>query len=181
MINNKNFNNYLIIPAFQQTVFLMKRSWSRLEDVFVLVLRRRLQDAFKTSWWRRKYSPNSYVFRRRLQDIFKKSWWRPNNRLGHMSSRRFQDVLKMSLRRLQDVLQKRLQNIFKTSSRHLQDLFNTFWRCLQDVLQRFLQDVFKTYHQLKLFLLTLFQNDFEIHKKRFSDILQRRLSTEEFA
>ena len=32
-------------------------------------------------------------------------------------------------------------------------------RRLEDVLQRSLQDVFKTYHQVKLFLLTLFQND----------------------
>ena len=40
-------------------------------------------------------------------------------------------------------------------------------RRLQDVLQRSLQDVFKTCHQVKLFLLTSFQNDFETYSKHF--------------
>ena len=78
-------------------------------------------------------------------------------------------------RRLQDVLIKtniivlviRLQDVFKTFSRRLQDVFKTSSRRLQDVLQRSLQDVFKTYHQVKLFLLTRFQNDFEMYSKRF--------------
>ena len=52
---------------------------------------------------------------------------------------------------------------------------------LQDVLQKCLQDVFKTYHQVKLFLITRFQDVFEIYSKRFSDVLQRRLSIEGFA
>ena len=37
------------------------------------------------------------------------------------------------------------------SSRRLQDVFKTSSRRLQDVLQRYLQDVFKEYHQVKLF------------------------------
>ena len=95
---------------------------------------------------------------RRLQDIFK------------MSSRRLQDIFKISSKRLQDILQKRLQNIFKT-----------FWRRLQDVLQRCLQDVLKTYHEVKLFLLTRFQDVFEAYIEPFWDVLRRRLSTEGFA
>ena len=82
-----------------------------------------------------------------------------------------QDICKTSLRRLQD--------IFKTSLRHLQDVLKTSSRLLQYVLQRSLQDIFKTYHQVKLFLLTHFQNDFETYPKRFWDVLQRRLSIED--
>ena len=74
-------------------------------------------------------------------------------RLGHMSSRRLQDIFKTSSRRLQDV--------FKMSSRRLQDI----------------QDVFKTYYQVKLFLVTQFQDVFETYSKRFWDVLLRRLST----
>ena len=82
-------------------------------------------------------------------------------RLGHTSSRRFQDV-------------------FKTFSRHLQDIFKMFWKRLQDVFKTFrkrLQDVFKTYYQVKLFLVTQFQDVFETYSKRFWDVLLRRLST----
>ena len=101
-------------------------------------------------------------------------------RLGHTSSRRFQDVLprrlqnvfKTSSKRPQDALE-RLQDVFKTFSGHFQDVFMTFWRRLQDV--------FKTNHQFKLFLLTRFQDFFEIYSKRFCDVLQRRLSIEGFA
>ena len=70
--------------------------------------------------------------------------------LGHMSSRRVQDVLKTSSRRFQDVL--------KTSSRHL-------------------QDVFKTHYQVKLFLVTELQDVFETYSKPFWDVLLRWLST----
>ena len=74
----------------------------------------------------------------------------------------------------------------KTSSRRLgQDqnirLGHTSSRHLQDVLQRYLQDVFKTYHQVKLFLLTRFQDVFQKYSKSFWDALQRWLSIEGFA
>ena len=82
-------------------------------------------------------------------------------RLGHTSSRRFQDF-------------------FKTSSRIFQDVFKTSSRCFENVFQtssRHLQDVFKTYYQVKLFLVTQFQDVFEMYSKRFWDVLLRRLST----
>ena len=118
-----------------------------LEDVFGL----RLQ---KTSWSRRIYSPYSYVFRRRLQDVFIKT-----------------NIF---------VLVMRLQDVFKTFSRRLQDVLKTSSRRLQDVLKtssRHLQDVFKTYYQVKVFLVTQFQDIFETYSKRFWDVLLRRLST----
>ena len=109
-----------------QTFVLTKTS-------FVFVFRRRLQDVFKTSWSRRIYSPDSYFFRRRLQEVFKTLDQDQYIRLGHTSSRRYQDVLR-----------KRLQDILKTSSRHFQDVFKTSSRHLQDILLRRFQDVFKT-------------------------------------
>ena len=42
---------------------------------------------------------------------------------------------------------------------------------------RRLQDVFKTYYQVKVFLVTQFQDIFETYSKRFWDVLLRRLST----
>ena len=77
-------------------------------------------------------------------------------RLTHKSS---EDVFKTILGCLQDVLKMSCQEVLKTSSRSL-------------------EDVFKTYHQVKLFLLTRFQN--ETYLKRFWDVLQRRLSIEKF-
>ena len=73
-----------------------------------------------------------------------------------MSSKR---LAKTSSKRPPDVLQKRLQNIFKTSLRRFQDVFKT--------PSRHLQDVFKTYHEVKLFLLTRFENEFETYLKPF--------------
>ena len=94
----------------------------------------------------------SYVFRRRLQDsLIKKNIF---------------------------ILVTRLQDIFKTSSRRLA---KTSSKRIQDVLQRCLQDVLKTYHQVKLFIWTRFQDVFETWLTRFWDVLQRRLSTERFA
>ena len=75
---------------------------------------------------------------------------------------------------------RRLRDVFKKSSRRLQDIFKTFSRHLQDVFKsssRHLQDVFKTYYQVKLFLVTQFQDVFETYSKRFWDVLLRRLST----
>ena len=42
---------------------------------------------------------------------------------------------------------------------------------------RHLEDVFKTYYQVKLFMVTQFQDVFETYSKRFWDVLLRRLST----
>ena len=93
-------------------------------------------------------TPFVFVFRRRLdQDEYV--------RLDHTSSRR-----------LQDVLPRCLQNVFKTSSRRL-----------AKTSSRHLQDVFKTYYQVKVFLVTQFQDIFETYSKRFWDVLLRRLST----
>ena len=160
----------------------MKASWRPLEDVFRLRLEKtsstRLQDALI-------YFLYSYVFRGRLDQA-------QYIHLGNTSSRRFQDVFKMSCkiifkkssRRLQDVLLRRfrdlfktsclakafsrpLQNVFKTFSRRFQDVFKTSSRHLQDVLRRCLQDVFKTYHQDKPFFLTRFQVVLETSSKRF--------------
>ena len=114
--------------------------------IFALVIR--LQ---KTSWLIRLQDVFK-TFSRCLQDILKTSC---------------QDVFRTFSRRLQDVLQKCLQDIFKTSCKNV---FKASARRLQDLLQRYLQDVFKTYHQVKLFLLTILQK-----------VLQRRLSTERFA
>ena len=55
--------------------------------------------------------------------------------LGHTSSRRHQDIFKMSSRHLQDVLQRCLQDVLSsetvlgnTISRRLRDVFKTFLR-----------------------------------------------------
>ena len=141
-----------------------------LEDVFRLRLQkmssRRLQDVF--------IKTNIFALLIRLQ---KTSWRRLDQdqytRLGHTSSRHFQDVFKTAWK-----------NVFKTSSRSFQKVFKTSLRYLQDVFKmssRHLQEVFKTYRQVKLFLLTRFQDVFEIYSKRFWDVLQRRLSIEGFA
>ena len=89
------------------------------------------------------------------ENVLKTSWRRLDQGkyilLGHTSSKRLQDVFKTSCK-----------NVFKTSTRHL-------------------QNVFKTYHQVKLFLLTRFQDVFGTYSKHFWDVLQRRLSIEGFA
>ena len=137
----------------QQTFVLMKTS-------FVFVFRKRLdqdeyvrlsltssEDVFKTSWSRPIYSSWPCVFKRssrRFQDVFKTSC---------------QDVFKTFSKHLQDVLQKRRQDILKTSSKLLQDVLKTS--------SRHLQDVFKTYYQVKVFLVTQFQDIFETYSKRF--------------
>ena len=136
--------------------------WRHLEDVFktsfVFVFRRRLQDVFKRFWSRRIYSPESKIFRshtssRRLQDVFK------------MFSRRLQDVFKTSCQDVFKTLSRRLQDVMKTYSRHLskrlQDIFKMSSGRFEDVLQRYFQYFFKMYHQVKLFLLTSFQDVFE--------------------
>ena len=61
--------------------------------------------------------------------------------------------------------------VFKTSSIRFQDGFKTSSRRLR------VQDVLKTYYQVKLFLVTEFQDIFESYSKRFWDVLLRCLST----
>ena len=130
---------------------LRKTSSIRLdEDEYILINHTSSEDVFKTSWSRPIYSSYPYVVKtssRRFQDLFKMS----SRRLAITSSRRFQDVLKTSCKNVFKTLSRLLQDAFKTSSRRLaktssRRLANTSWRHLQDVL--------KTYHQVKLFLLT---------------------------
>ena len=62
----------------------------------------------------------------------------------------------------------------KTSSRRLgQDQYIR----LGHTSSRRLQDVFKTYYQVKVFLVTQFQDIFKTYSKRFWDVLLRQLST----
>ena len=143
----------------------MKTSWGRLEDVFCL----RIQ---KTSWKRLQdvfFKTNMFVLAIRLQDVFK------------MFSRCLQDVFKTSC---QDVFKTSSRRLAKASSRHLQEssrcfenVFKTSSRHLQDILQRCLQNVFKGYYQVKLFVVTQFQDVFETYLKRFWDVLLSWLST----
>ena len=126
-----------------------------------------------------------FVFRRRLlssssEDVLKMFSRRLHQGyyilLTHMSS---EDVFKTSSRCLDQDQYTRLghTSLSNTSSKRLQDVLKTFWRHLQDVLKTFskrlqnafrkssrrLQDVCKTYHQVKLFLLTCFQDVFKIY------------------
>ena len=64
----------------------------------------------------------------------------------------------------------RLQDVFKTYSRRPQDILKKSSRCFENVFKtssRHLQDVFKTYYQVKVFLVTQFQDVFETYSKRF--------------
>ena len=177
----------LCIDITQQTFVLMNTSWRHLEDVFCLRLQkmssRRLQDVLNQD-------KNIFVTHTASEEVCG-----PNNCLSHTSSRRLQDVFKTSSRRLaktsskrlQDVLQKCLQDIFNASSRRFQDVLKTYSRRFEDIsktssrrLEKISSRCFQD-HQVKLFLLTCFQNDFEMYSKRFWDILQKRLSTEGFA
>ena len=111
----------------QQTFVLMKKSWRCLEDVFCLRLYKMssrrldqdeyihltytsLEDVFKTSWSRPRYSSWSYVLARRLQYVFKTS---------------YENVFKTSSRSLAKASSRRLQNVFKTSSKRFQDVLSS--------------------------------------------------------
>ena len=74
-------------------------------------------------------------------------------RLTHTSS---EDVFKTSSSR---PTYSSWSYVFKTSSRRFQDVLKTS--------SRHLQDVFKTYYQVKVFLVTQFQDIFETYSKRF--------------
>ena len=169
----------------QQTLVFMKTSSSS-------------EDVFKTSSSRQIYSHYSYIFRKRAQDILKTSWSRQiysswsyvfktsSRRLQDILQKRFQDIYKTSWRCLEDVLKTFLQDVFarrlaKTFSRRLQNVFKTSCKNVFKTSSRHLQNVFKTYHQVKLFLITRFQDVFGTYSKHFWDVLQRRLSIEGFA
>ena len=146
-------NSISTIETSQQTFVFMKMS---LKTNFVFVFRTRLQDVFTKT--------NILAL---LIPLQKTSWSRPI-----YSSWSY--VFKTYSRRIPDVLPRRLENIFKASSRRLA---KTSSGRLQDVLLR----RFKTYHQVKLFLLTRFQDAFETYSKRVWDVLQRWLFIEGFA
>ena len=98
---------------------ILKTSCGHLSSLFS-------EDVFKTT--SRCLDQDEYIHLTHTpsEDVFKTSSRRlhqdQQNRLGHMSYRRVQDVFKKSC-----------QDVFKTSSRHLQDVFKTFSRRLQDV------------------------------------------------
>ena len=153
------YYSFLHLKLSQQTFVLMKMCWRHLEDVFRLCLQkmssRRLQDLLiKTNIFALVIPLQKTSSRRLGQDQYVY--------LGHMSSRRFQDAMP-----------RRLQDVFKTSSRCLAE---TSSRHLQYFLQRCLQDVFKTYHQVKLFLLTLLRDVFNTFLRRTEKrVMYRRI------
>ena len=104
----------------------------RLENV----LKRSLQDVFKTSWIS-------------LEDVLKTSWKRLEDVLK-TSWRRFEDVLKTSWRRLEDVWPRRIywswprrfEDVLETSSEDvwLTRICSSWSRRLEDVLQTSSED-----------------------------------------
>ena len=104
-----------------------------MKTSFVFVFRRRLQDVF--------IKTNMFVLALRLQ---KTSLGRLGQDqyilLSHTSSRRLQNVFKMTSRRLAKTSSRHLQDVSKTSSRRLAKASS---RHLQDVLRR-LPDYIKT-------------------------------------
>ena len=94
---------------------------------FAFFLRRRLQDVFKT------FDQDEYIrlSLRSSEDAFKTSSRRLGQdqyiRLGHMSSRLFQDFFKTSSRRLAKIPSRRFQDVFKLFFlTRLGEVFNPF-------------------------------------------------------
>ena len=140
-----------------------------MKTSFDFFFKRHLQDVFKTSWWRRTYSYQSYVS--------KTSWSRPIYWscpfVFKTSSRRFQDIFKTSCHNVFKTFSRRLQDVFKTSSRRLA---KTSSRRLANTSGRHLQDVLKTYYQVKLFLLTSLWEVFNLFVRRTAKtVLYRRI------
>ena len=143
------------------------------------------------------YISNNYVISRREKSKPSKhsSWWRCLEdvfglRLQKTSSRRLDqdEYIRLTHTSSEDVFKTSSSRstysswsyVFQTSSRRPQDIFKTSSRCFENVFKtssRHLQDVFKTYYQVKVFLVTQFQDVFETYSKRFWDVLLRRLST----
>ena len=129
-----NLNKLMFIYS-QQTFVLMKTSWRRLSspssaDVFRL----RLQ---KTSWSRLQdvlIKTNMFVLALHLQKTSSRRLRQHQYvRLGHMSSRRLQDVFKTSPKCLAKTSSRRFEDVFKTSSNPLQGVFKTSSRRFQGV------------------------------------------------
>ena len=147
----------MLLSITHQIFVLIRPDQGVLKTSFVFIFRRRLQDVLKTSSRRLgqdQYIRLGHMSSRRLQDVFKRS------------SRRFQDIFKtsakLSSRHLQNVFKASCKSIFKTSSRCFQGILKESSRHLQVVLQRYIEDVFKNYHQVKLLLL-MFIHKWDLH------------------
>ena len=117
-----------------------------LKTSFVFVFRRRLQDVLILSWsyvFKTSSSCLQDVLRKRLQDIFKTSWRRFED-VFKTSSRHLQDVL----RRLEDVLKRFPRDIFKSFSRRIIK-FNCSCQKVFTRSSRRIQHVFETYCEEK--------------------------------
>ena len=121
-------------------------SWRRLGDVLetfwkgmiktniitlikTYAFRRRIQDFFKTSQWRRIHSSWVYIFKtssRHFEEVFK------------TFSRRFEDVFKTFSRCLAKTSARRPA---KTSWRHLQSVFKMSWKDISKTSSRLFQEV----------------------------------------
>ena len=97
--------------------------WRRLNDVFLLYLRRRLRDILINMNFLCLALMSS-------EDVFKTSWSRPIHSFWSNSSKALQDVFNTTSRRLS-----------KTSSRLLHDLFKTPWKNVLKTSSRHLRDV----------------------------------------
>ena len=111
--------------------------WRRIEDVFRLRLKktslRRLQDVLVKN--------NIFALAMHLQDVFKTSC----QNVFKTSSRRLQDVSKMSSRRLQEIFKTPCQDVFKTSSRSLQYILKSSSKRLQEIFKTPCKDIFETF------------------------------------
>ena len=130
------------------------------------------EDVLKTSWRRLSslssedvlIKTNMFALALRLQKTSSRRLGQDQYiRLGHTSSRRLQDVFKMSSRRLKDVLPRRLQDVLKASSRRLaktssRHLAKTSSRRLAKTSSKRLQDVCK--------------NVFKTSSRRFEDVFK---------
>ena len=138
----------------QQTFVLMKASWRRLsfssEDVFIRTnIFALLIPLQKTS--SRRLDQYQYI------------------RLGHTSSRRFEDVFKTSSKRLQDIFKTSYKKVFKKSSRRFEDVFKA------SSAQRFsvFANVFNT-SSIRA-CNTSSKNAFKTSWRRLEDVFARRL------
>ena len=158
----------MLLSITHQIFVLIRPDQGVLKTSFVFIFRRRLQDVLKTSSRRLgqdQYIRLGHMSSRRLQDVFKRSSRRFQDIFktsAKLSSRHLQDVFKTSSRRLQNVFKASCKSVFKTSSRCFQGILKESSRHLQVVLQRYIEDVFKNYHQVKLLLL-MFIHKWDLH------------------
>ena len=90
-----------------QQTFVFKR---RFDEGEYILIDHNLQKTSSRRLGQDQYIHYVHASSRRLEDVFKMS----SRRLAIMSSRRFQDIFKTSSKRLQEVSQIRLEDIFKT-------------------------------------------------------------------